>query len=107
MPMCANWKGCNLLSVHCVVAIPNSPLTITENNLKFNVNFESGHKTGFYLDQRENRLRVRELAQGRDVLDCFCYTGGFTVNALEGGRSPLWRWMHRQMRWRWGVKMFR
>jgi 23S rRNA (cytosine1962-C5)-methyltransferase len=65
--------------------IPQFPFPILENNLKFNVNLESGHKTGFYLDQRENRLRVRSLAEGRDVLDCFCYTGGFTVNALAGG----------------------
>ena len=62
----------------------------TEHNLKFNVNLQSGHKTGSYLDQRENRLRVRELAKDKDVLDCFCYTGGFTVNALAGGaRSVL------------------
>jgi 23S rRNA (cytosine1962-C5)-methyltransferase len=58
---------------------------ITENDLQFNVNFAYGHKTGFYLDQRLNRLRVRELAKDKDVLDCFCYTGGFTVNALAGG----------------------
>ena len=70
-------------------AIPNSPFTILENNLKFKVNLESGHKTGFYLDQRENRLRVRGLAEGRDVLDCFCYTGGFTVNALAGGAKSV------------------
>jgi 23S rRNA (cytosine1962-C5)-methyltransferase len=71
-------------------SISHAPLTIIENDLKFNVNLESGHKTGFYLDQRGNRLRVRELADGRDVLDCFCYTGGFTVNALAGGaRSVL------------------
>jgi 23S rRNA (cytosine1962-C5)-methyltransferase len=62
----------------------------TEHDLKFNVNLQSGHKTGSYLDQRENRLRVRELAKDKDVLDCFCYTGGFTVNALAGGaRSVL------------------
>ena len=66
-------------------SISHAPLAIIENDLKFNVNLESGHKTGFYLDQRGNRLRVRELADGRDVLDCFCYTGGFTVNALAGG----------------------
>ena len=66
-----------------------SPLTITENNLKFSVNLETGHKTGFYLDQRPNRLRVRELAADRDVLDCFCYTGGFTVNALAGGAKSV------------------
>jgi 23S rRNA (cytosine1962-C5)-methyltransferase len=66
-----------------------SPITITELSLKFKVNLSSGHKTGFYLDQRQNRLRVRELAQGRDVLDCFCYTGGFTVNALAGGAKSV------------------
>ena len=49
--------------------MPLSPFTILENNLKFTVNLETGHKTGFYLDQRENRLRVRALAEGRDVLD--------------------------------------
>jgi 23S rRNA (cytosine1962-C5)-methyltransferase len=62
---------------------------ITENNLNFNINLKSGHKTGFYLDQRENRLRVRELAKDKDVLDCFCYTGGFTVNALAGGAKSV------------------
>jgi 23S rRNA (cytosine1962-C5)-methyltransferase len=63
---------------------------ITENGLKFNVNLQSGHKTGSYLDQRENRLRVRALANDKEVLDCFCYTGGFTANALAGGaRSVL------------------
>jgi 23S rRNA (cytosine1962-C5)-methyltransferase len=70
-------------------ATPPNPLTIQENDLKFKVNIESGHKTGFYLDQRLNRLRVRALAAGRDVLDCFCYTGGFTVNALAGGASSV------------------
>jgi len=62
---------------------------ITENGLQFKVNFQSGHKTGYYLDQRVNRLRVRELAKGKDVLDCFCYTGGFTVNALAGGAKSV------------------
>ena len=62
---------------------------IREHDLQFNVNFESGHKTGFYLDQRTNRLRVRELAKERDVLDCFCYTGGFSVNALAGGAKSV------------------
>jgi len=57
---------------------------ITESRLSFVVNFASGHKTGFYLDQRSNRRRVRDLAEGRDVLDCFSYTGGFTLNALAG-----------------------
>jgi 23S rRNA (cytosine1962-C5)-methyltransferase len=68
---------------------PRLPITISEHNLKFNVNLESGHKTGFYLDQKKNRLRVRELAKDKDVLDCFCYTGGFTINALTGGAKSV------------------
>jgi 23S rRNA (cytosine1962-C5)-methyltransferase len=64
-------------------------LIITEHDLRFNINLQSGHKTGSYLDQRENRLRVRELARDKDVLDCFCYTGGFTVNALAGGAKTV------------------
>jgi len=65
-------------------------VTITENGLRFDIDLAHGHKTGFYLDQRENRQRVRALASGRDVLDCFCYTGGFALNALAGGaRSVL------------------
>jgi len=69
--------------------VPNYPKSITENDLKYHLNLESGHKTGFYLDQRDNRLRVRHLAQGRDVLDCFCYTGGFSLNALAGGAKSV------------------
>jgi 23S rRNA (cytosine1962-C5)-methyltransferase len=69
---------------------PQFPITIHEHDLKFNVNIAAGHKTGFYLDQRGNRLHVRGLAKDREVLDCFCYTGGFTVNVLAGGaRSVL------------------
>jgi 23S rRNA (cytosine1962-C5)-methyltransferase len=62
---------------------------ITENNLQFKVNLADGHKTGFYLDQRKNRLRVRELSKDKDVLDCFSYTGGFTLNALAGGAKSI------------------
>jgi 23S rRNA (cytosine1962-C5)-methyltransferase len=62
---------------------------IVEQGLKFRVNLQSGHKTGFYLDQRKNRYRVRELSKDKDVLDCFCYTGGFTVNALAGGAKSV------------------
>lgn len=69
--------------------IPDSQVTILEHNLKFNVNLQSGHKTGSYLDQRANRLRIRELAKDKDVLDCFCYTGGFTINALAGGAKSV------------------
>ena len=69
---------------------PPQKCIITENGLQFTVDLAGGHKTGFYLDQRLNRQRVRELSADRDILDCFCYTGGFSLNALAGGsRSVL------------------
>lgn len=64
-------------------------MTITEYGLKFLVNIQSGHKTGFYLDQRANRKRVGQLAQGREVLNCFCYTGGFSLHAAAGGAKSV------------------
>lgn len=66
-----------------------SRITITEYGLKFLVDIESGHKTGFYLDQRANRKRAGELAKGRDVLNCFCYTGGFSIHAAAGGAKSV------------------
>ncbi len=64
-------------------------LTIDEYGLKFQVDIEHGHKTGFYLDQRHNRHRVGEFAEGRDVLNCFCYTGGFSIHALANGAKSV------------------
>ncbi|MEX2241373.1 MAG: class I SAM-dependent methyltransferase [Burkholderiales bacterium] len=58
---------------------------IVEYGLNFRVDVEEGQKTGFFLDQRENRQRVRSLAAGREVLDGFSYTGGFAIAALAGG----------------------
>jgi 23S rRNA (cytosine1962-C5)-methyltransferase len=58
---------------------------IVEYGLAFRVDVEQGQKTGFFLDQRENRQRLRTLAAGREVLDAFCYTGGFAIAALAGG----------------------
>ena len=60
-------------------------LTIVENGVRMEVDVAGGHKTGFYLDQRENRQLTGRLAAGRDVLNCFCYTGGFSLAALAGG----------------------
>src|SRR5499426_354624 len=63
---------------------------IVEHGLRYGIDVARGQKTGFYLDQRANRDRVGGLASGGDVLNCFCYTGGFTLNALAGGaRSVL------------------
>ena len=60
-------------------------LVVLENGNKFIVNWNEGQKTGFFLDQRENRQRVGQLAAGRRVLNLFCYTGGFSIYALSGG----------------------
>ena len=89
MQMSVNWKGLEQKVGILRGTIPQPQLIIYEHGLKFLINIEHGHKTGFYLDQRRNRLRVRELAQDKDVLDCFCYTGGFTVNALAGGAKSV------------------
>jgi len=62
---------------------------IVEYGLHFRVDVEQGQKTGFFLDQRENRQRVRALAAGREVLDGFCYTGGFAIAALAGGAQRV------------------
>jgi 23S rRNA (cytosine1962-C5)-methyltransferase len=63
---------------------------IHEHGLRYAVDVATGQKTGFYLDQRDNRKRVGDLSAERDVLNCFCYTGGFTLSALAGGaRSVL------------------
>ncbi len=62
---------------------------VLENGNKFLVNWCEGQKTGFFLDQRENRFRVGQLAAGRRVLNLFCYTGGFSIYALAGGATHV------------------
>ena len=66
-------------------AAVNLPEFVLENGHKFLVDWENGQKTGFFLDQRENRALVERYAKGRRVLNLFCYTGGFSVYALAGG----------------------
>jgi 23S rRNA (cytosine1962-C5)-methyltransferase len=68
---------------------PSEQIIINENGTKFDISIIQGHKTGFYLDQRINRLKVQNYARGCDVLDCFCYTGGFAINALIGGANTV------------------
>ncbi|MHC4251994.1 MAG: class I SAM-dependent rRNA methyltransferase [Planctomycetota bacterium] len=60
-------------------------VTIREGDLRMLVDLETGHKTGYFLDQRENRARFASLARGMRVLDCFSYTGGFAISAMLGG----------------------
>lgn len=68
---------------------PAGDLSILENGVRLGVDVVGGHKTGFYLDQRENRLLTGRLAEGRSVLNCFCYTGGFSLQALAGGAASV------------------
>jgi 23S rRNA (cytosine1962-C5)-methyltransferase len=68
--------------------LPNE-VEIEENDLHFLVDIANGHKTGFYLDQRRNRQRVGELASGKDVLNCFCYSGAFSVYAAHHGAKSI------------------
>jgi 23S rRNA (cytosine1962-C5)-methyltransferase len=62
---------------------------VTEHGIRFAVDIAAGQKTGFYLDQRDNRALTGTLAAGRDVLNCFCYTGGFSLYALRGGAKSV------------------
>lgn len=64
---------------------PLETLISNENGVRYHVDVRTGHKTGFYVDQRDNRALVQAYAQERDVLNCFCYTGGFSLAALKGG----------------------
>ena len=62
---------------------------ITENGIRYHVDFENGQKTGFFLDQKYNRQAVARLARGRRVLDCFTHTGSFALNAAKGGAAAV------------------
>jgi 23S rRNA (cytosine1962-C5)-methyltransferase len=68
---------------------PSEPIIFRENGLTFAADVVHGHKTGFFFDQRDNRARVRALAEGRRVLDVFAYSGGFSVYAAAGGASHV------------------
>jgi 23S rRNA (cytosine1962-C5)-methyltransferase len=79
--------------------LPPALLPITEHGMKLLVDIQGGHKTGYYLDQRDSRLATRRYVADKRVLNCFSYTGGFAVSALMGGcrRSPAW--IPRRRRW--------
>ncbi len=67
--------------------INSGPIEIEEWGIRYLVDLKSGQKTGFYLDQRQNRKKLQKYTKNKRVLNCFCYTGGFTINALVGGSS--------------------
>lgn len=68
---------------------PDGPIAVEEHGLTWEVDLTAGQKTGFYLDQRDNREAVARLARGRRMLDLFCYTGGFGLVALQQGAREV------------------
>ncbi|HOO14791.1 MAG TPA: class I SAM-dependent methyltransferase [Candidatus Marinimicrobia bacterium] len=68
---------------------PPELIEICENSRRFLVNIRNGHKTGFYLDQRDNRQKITEFSARREVLNCFAYTGGFALAALSAGAAKV------------------
>jgi 23S rRNA (cytosine1962-C5)-methyltransferase len=61
----------------------------TEEGVKFLIDVENGQKTGFFLDQKENRRALQHIAAGAEVLDCFCYTGSFSLFASKFGAKKV------------------
>jgi 23S rRNA (cytosine1962-C5)-methyltransferase len=70
-------------------AVPAEPVVIDDAGVRFHVHLAEGQKTGFYLDQRDNRVAVARFASGRRVLDAFCYTGGFGLHAAKAGAREV------------------
>jgi len=68
---------------------PPEIVEVIENGIAYGINIAEGQKSGFYCDQRDNRHIVANHAKGKRVLDCFCYTGGFTLNALKNGAASV------------------
>lgn len=77
----------NVQNGYLVAGNPNN--LVMENGYQFHVNWETGQKTGFFLDQRENRQLLARFAKGKNVLNAFCYTGGFSVYALGAGAAHV------------------
>jgi len=69
--------------------VPDDLIVVKENGFKFLVDIKHGHKTGFYLDQRDNRALVSKFSKGKSILNCFSYTGGFSVYALASGTEKI------------------
>ncbi|MFB2725948.1 class I SAM-dependent rRNA methyltransferase [Shewanella mangrovisoli] len=70
-------------------SLPEMPVIIEENGIKIAVDVTKGHKTGFYLDQRDNRAMAARFVKGKSVLNCFCYTGTFGLYAAKAGAASI------------------
>lgn len=83
----ADQEGLRGLDEEVHGSVPDAPIEILENELTYLVDLRAGQKTGFYLDQRENRIAAARYCHGKRVLDLYCYTGGFALNALGLGKA--------------------
>lgn len=72
-----------------ISAAPSAVTEICENGIRYDVDVENGQKTGFFLDQKYNRLAAAKIAKGKRVLDCFTHTGSFALNAAKGGAAHV------------------
>lgn len=77
------------LTVNTASGKPLSPSWLTMGGIRFQLDLLGGHKTGFYLDQRDQHLAVARLAQGKRVLDCFCNQGGFALHSAKAGATEV------------------
>ena len=68
---------------------PPAFIAVKENGISYNINIAEGQKSGFYCDQRDNRKFLAEYTEGKNVLDCFSYSGGFSLNAFKNGASSV------------------
>lgn len=75
--------------INDLTAIENGKLIIKENDILYNIDIVDGQKTGFFLDQKYNRLAVARVAKGKNVLDCFTHTGAFALNAAKAGAKHV------------------
>ena len=93
LPLLSGWEAASPLKGMSFGVLagdePPELIEIREGKIKYLVDVRKGHKTGFYLDQREARAAVGALANGKDVLNCFCYTGGFGLAAAAGGAKSV------------------
>jgi len=83
------YEGLETLNTALTDSHPPERVEVRENEIVYNINIASGQKSGFYCDQRDNRRIVASYAKGKKVLDCFSYSGGFTLNCLKAGASDV------------------
>jgi len=82
-------EGLQTSNVSLTLNSPPENVVVKENNIIYNINIAEGQKSGFYCDQRDNRKLLAGHAKGKKVLDCFSYTGGFTLNSLQNGAASV------------------